>query len=314
MTNTYILSTEHAGSTLLDMILGSHPDAVSGGEVVMMPKSMAMNRTCSCGVPVRACEFWKNVFEDVGARLCLDVERNPYELDLGFINATRNFDPHHQTARYRLFWRSYHATLYALIQSGFSPSTTATRRMDLAIDNTIAFYDAMRRVSGRDTVIDSSKGYLKGIMMLERHPASTRLIFLHRDGRAVLDSIMRRGGTRDYGIRAWKTVNQRALNLLDRLSLIGKTLFVGYEELTSSPQSTLEKICEYIGLPFSPDMLRFGEAPRHIAEGNDMRMQKTSEIRTGESWSSRLTADDIKAFELRAGALNRRLGYVPSRS
>ncbi len=79
----YIVSDSHSGSTLLDLILGSHPLIQSVGEVRRIrTKSVSLesllaynlidevnsNKTlityCSCGLPIDKCNFWSKVIED----------------------------------------------------------------------------------------------------------------------------------------------------------------------------------------------------------------------------------------------------------
>jgi hypothetical protein len=60
----FIASLSHSGSTLLNLLLGTHPKLVGLGEidsVLQIPASKIegeMGMGCSCGKPVRTCEFW----------------------------------------------------------------------------------------------------------------------------------------------------------------------------------------------------------------------------------------------------------------
>lgn len=61
----YILSSGHSGSTLLDLILGSHSKIESAGEIFRFGDFMSLNskrpdnkRICTCGVHVNECNFW----------------------------------------------------------------------------------------------------------------------------------------------------------------------------------------------------------------------------------------------------------------
>ena len=61
----YILAASHSGSTLLSMLLGSHPQIATIGEMNLSPKAMGdLNRyRCSCGALIRQCGFWQKVKE-----------------------------------------------------------------------------------------------------------------------------------------------------------------------------------------------------------------------------------------------------------
>jgi len=60
----FVMGAGHCGSTLLDLILGSHPDAFSLGEFKQLPKRRASKDTQTgeqgevCGVCVDACPIW----------------------------------------------------------------------------------------------------------------------------------------------------------------------------------------------------------------------------------------------------------------
>ena len=64
----YILGSGHSGSTLLDLILGSHSGIESGGEIHKFEQYMSDSSTrpeekriCTCGVHVNDCEYWVKV-------------------------------------------------------------------------------------------------------------------------------------------------------------------------------------------------------------------------------------------------------------
>ena len=66
----YIVGSGRSGSTLLDLLLGSHPEIESGGECYkyaryFSPSSMRPDnkRICTCGMHVHECGYWKAVRE-----------------------------------------------------------------------------------------------------------------------------------------------------------------------------------------------------------------------------------------------------------
>ena len=50
----YISSAAYSGSTLLDLLLGSHSRIESLGEISFLAQDLAVNNRCTCGTPVRA--------------------------------------------------------------------------------------------------------------------------------------------------------------------------------------------------------------------------------------------------------------------
>ena len=97
----YICSAGHSGSTLLDLLLGSHSKATSLGEVTHLPKNLALNTLCACGAAVRSCDFWQRIVRALGDRIGADLMANPYALNLGYHRGVVIVDKSHQTAAYR---------------------------------------------------------------------------------------------------------------------------------------------------------------------------------------------------------------------
>ena len=68
----YILGSGHSGSTLLDLILGSHSQVESVGEILHYAKYFGQNstftyrrRVCSCGLHVEKCEYWAKINKSI---------------------------------------------------------------------------------------------------------------------------------------------------------------------------------------------------------------------------------------------------------
>lgn len=49
----YICSAGRSGSTLINLVLGSHSQCMSLGEIEHLPKNIALNTPCSCGAAAR---------------------------------------------------------------------------------------------------------------------------------------------------------------------------------------------------------------------------------------------------------------------
>jgi len=64
----FIAGSSHSGSTLLDKVIGSHPNGISLGEIYLTYKRFKDkpeqfdNQKCSCGVNGSNCLFWQKIF------------------------------------------------------------------------------------------------------------------------------------------------------------------------------------------------------------------------------------------------------------
>jgi hypothetical protein len=86
-----------------------------------------------------------------------------------------------------------------------------------------------------------------------------------------------------------------------------------YEDLVRNPEPALQHICAFLGLPFDPSMLRYHErvadsipdSKRHIWP----LIGEPPRASNAEVWRSRMTPSTRTCFEKRAGPLLAELGY-----
>jgi hypothetical protein len=305
----YICAAGRSGSTLLSMLIGSHPEAISVSELLHLPKNLALNTVCTCGQHVADCPFWTQVIGRLNRELGTDLFRQPYDLDLGFIVAAKAIDHDKQTRAYRLKRMLTLALVDAEHKAGTRLFTPFTRRFYDSIEQTLRVHEVIRQVSGASVVVNSSKAFRYGVALHQRAPESVRLILLTRDGRGVYYSRIKSGFSRQQSLAAWKTYYQRALPLLDRTVAPAHVLQVRYEDLTRDPRAELARITDFLGLPFSEQMLDFRAKPIHVLNGNVMRKSTSTEIRSDEKWKTELQPDDSAYFAQHGQVLNLRLGY-----
>ncbi|MEW6233121.1 MAG: sulfotransferase [Chloroflexota bacterium] len=309
ISQAYICAAGHSGSTLLDLLIGSHSAAESLGEVSHLAKNIALNTKCSCGEPVRACSFWQRVIPELERRLNLEIWRRPYSLELGFPKPAVIRDRIHRSVRYKTARKFFLGLRYAELRYGLPVPSLLLAPVRRGITNNLTLYQTVRDLTGKQLVVDSSKDYLKGHGIYLTRPESTRIILLSRDGRGVLYSNKKRGFDRAKSLRGWRNYYSRCLALLRRHVPPEAIVPVKYEELVQDPAAQLRRICHAVGIPFEAQMLEFSTHTHHITNGNDMRFATSSAIRADLAWQTRLNADDLALFESIAGRLNRELGY-----
>jgi len=305
----YICSAGHSGSTLLDLLLGSHSCVASLGEIHQLTKSLALNTICSCGSPVRSCPLWNAVVHRVGNELGIDIFSNPYALNLGYPRSVTLVDPRFQTPWYLTRRTLVLGLTYLHHRSPCDWLPPQPPSVAHGLDNNVRIFEAVRATLDLDMIVDSSKSYLKGVSLYRRYPDSVRILLLTRDGRGVYASNLKRGRSRVQSVRSWRNVYERALPLLQGRVKSAHWQIVRYEDLTVSPAETLRGICKFLGLSFEERMLDFRWKPHHVTDGNDMRLAASAEITRDESWRTTLSPGDLAYFDRKAGWLNRRLGY-----
>jgi hypothetical protein len=78
----YIAGSAHSGSTLLDLMLGAHPNVTSVGELQYLKKYWHNNKFCTCGTPIRECKFWTSVIDSATDQAIDDWKHRPDRLNL----------------------------------------------------------------------------------------------------------------------------------------------------------------------------------------------------------------------------------------
>lgn len=305
----YICSAGHSGSTLLDMLLGTHSSIFSLGEISHLPKNIALDTACSCGKHIKNCAFWQLVASDIKQRTAIDIMTTPYNFDLGYFNAAVVIDKKAHTRFNRLIERIKQGINYLDLRLSVDFFGRLFSSKNRATINNFLLYETVSRIGNCDFVVDSSKSYIKAVNLYRHDPNKVRIILLSRDGRGVMQSNIKRGYNRDKSVRDWKRVYTRALPLFKRYIPNEHIHQVKYENLALQPEVELKHLCEFIGVRFEPAMLNFLSKVHHITNGNDMRFSKSSEIRFDAEWYKSVKSADALYFEENAGDLNRDLGY-----
>jgi hypothetical protein len=178
------------------------------------------------------------------------------------------------------------------------------------------FFESMAGVANKRILVDSSKSAKRLYLLHKTGAFDIKAIHLLRDGRAVVNSYVRLYGRKGYemGIHYFKMRNNEAARI--RRYFSGENwLQVRYEEFCIAPEPSLKNICAFIGVTYEPQM--FG-LEREYYNGillNANIMRKRQEGRPGqrilldEKWKRELAWYYKIGFMLRAGMLNRRMGY-----
>ncbi len=306
----FIFSAGRSGSTLLDLMVGAHPQVASLGEITYLPRSIKRNAICSCGMPVLECGFWNTLMDSIHQRMGPDMRLAPYDLDLGFMYATHHVDMEKQTRPYVLGWKLLNGLFILRTWFGGAVLDLFLRKLYHSIDNNFRLFDLVRDEAKAEVIVDSSKAYVKGLAMYRRRPGQVRAILLSRDGRGVMYSRMREGVPREAGLRIWKTYYNRALPLIERTISPEHLFHLKYEELVSDPAGSANRIFEFMGLPKLEGGIEFAARVQHMPEGNDTRLRGLSNIKLDEAWRRELSPADLDYFEREGSAINRKLGYL----
>jgi hypothetical protein len=320
----YILAASHSGSTLLSMLLGSHPQIATIGEMNLSPSAMGdLDRyRCSCGQRIRRCRFWEQVREGMAKR------------GVAFNLADAGTDYKSVGSRYarRLLAPLYRGRFLECCRDAALGVSPAWRRQLLQSQRrNAALASTISELAGAQIVVDSSKTGLRLKFLLRNPELDVKVIRLIRDGRAVALTYMDAAGfadSRDPGKRAggmggdreaerlsmaqaayeWRRCMEEAQQILRTLDK-SRWIEVRYEDYCREMKGTLGRIHDFLHVEPDRQPKRFRAVEQHVV-GNGMRLDTTSEIRLDERWREQLAKTDLQVFDDVAGRVNKRYGYA----
>jgi hypothetical protein len=317
----YIQAASHSGSTLLAMLLNSHPEVCTVGELKITALGDVARYRCSCGALILECPFWSGVTADMRAA--------GFDFDIGHPGthfaairsapAQRLLRPLHRGAAFEGL-----RDLALACTPGWRGFLAATQARNAALIGSV-----LAR-SGKNVIVDSSKIGMRLKFLLRNPSLDVRVVRVKRDGRAVALTYMdpehfadasnpalRGGGSgasRDAerlaaasAAREWLRSNEEAEAVLAGIEP-GRRLEVSYEGLCRDTEGTLRRIFTFLGVDAGRERPPFRAAVHHVI-GNGMRLDSSSEVRLDERWRQALSAQDLQTFDAVAGRMNRRLGY-----
>ena len=290
-----------SGSTLLSMLLGEIDGVVAVGELrYVWSRGFLQNRLCGCGSPFRECGFWLAVVEETYG----SFDRVPVQ------------------ELKRLHFSTTEIWNLPELLSPIRRPAFQERLQDLATHLSL-LCSAIQRVSGADTIIDSSK-LPSYCYVLSRMPdVNFRLLHMVRDSRAVAYSFMRKKRKPDiYWTEAYmlrfspmqSAIDWDLLNVAAEMLRIGRVPygFLRYEDLVRHPRESIKE-----ALPWLPeqataflddDKLKLGT--NHTVAGNPIRMSKGGlEIRPDIEWRDRMAKNHRMLVTAATWPLLLRYGY-----
>ncbi|MEB3831781.1 sulfotransferase family protein [Phormidium sp. CCY1219] len=233
----FILGIGRSGSTLLNYILGSHPDCFDLNEISKLPQFYRHRH--------RHRDFW----EETGK--FWEEKFTPEELKMLVAGLSNRRITPYIPLKVERFLREISGTdrifnSYSLIFSKLDAT--------VLIDSSKYVDWVSKKLQSKEFRSGQIDGYL---------------IHLIRDGRAVLNSYLRwdKNMTVEKFSHRWSRLMKEDENLFNQFPSERK-MMVRYEELASEPKATTEKICQMLDLEFQPEMLEYWKHEHFGIEGN----------------------------------------------
>ena len=326
-----ITGTARSGSTILDIVLGNHPDIESVGEVNRLIRTGWISREslrgidskklavpiCTCGkrldvlyvdTPDEACPFWSSVRREW-------VERTDPDSIESYPKLRGNFE----RTRPALLVQQCLRLLYERRRRSaqFRSYAGLTR----------AFFESIRAVSGKPVIVDSTKSATRAFAFGMTPGIDLYVVHLVRDGRGVIASLrktfkkdIQAGIMWDHkGRPMWKTVARWiVLNLATEwvCTQLGpkKTMRLRYEDFVADPKGALERIGSLLELDLT-DVADDASSGKPMQAGHNIggnRTKKSGIITLrpdAQEWKSALSPTEQRLSWALMGWLMRRYGY-----
>jgi hypothetical protein len=143
---------------------------------------------------------------------------------------------------------------------------------DFVVCEGVDLYEQISTRTKKTIIVDSTKNtrwIRKQIDTLSNTTSELFVIFLQRDGRAVINSWIRKYPARGAGelIGNWARQVGWTQALFDRFD--GKKIKVRYEELATEPERVTRELCAFLEIAYQPDMLSFYQHEHHPLGGNN---------------------------------------------
>ena len=267
-----VIGSGHCGSTLLDMILGSHSQIAGLGQAEKA--NFGGDKVCTCQRDLTKCTFWTAVFDK-----CKVARSGEY---------------------YRVV-RGKLAFLFGTKEYRFRPKkSTPMNEEKYALIHKELLQKAAD-VAGVNIVVDSTKNPDR-LELLMRQGVQYVVVHVVRDGRAVTWSHIKKYGKGLPFMRKWAMSNIKVSLVCMRNNV--QCIRIRYEDLAREPEKTIKRVLEVIGVPYEHSMLKFRSEEQHQASGNRMRLSGSDEIREDVQWKAALPLKDKLVFNILYGWLN----------
>ncbi len=281
----FITGSGRSGSTLLERMLGQIDAFVSVGEIRHFWRQDYKAELCGCGRLFRECPFWTAVFtEAFGSR----------KINFPEILALRQ-----KVDRIRY------------IPAMLSPWQTQSYKKDKKnyTDILIALYQAIKKVSGKEIIIDSSKDVSSYYLLSTLPEIDLHVIHLVRDSRAVAYSWQRKK-VQPHVVNetsfmpvfsprhsAWEWFYRNILAEAGKVR--AQTYFrLRYKDIICEPTGSIKLVCkslqlDTISLNFINENHVTLQQENHTVSGNPVRFQKGEiQLKLDNEWQEAMSKRD----------------------
>lgn len=260
----YVMGDGRSGSTVLDIMLGNHPEVLGVGELNRWPVFEGHPKQGDTKTKVH--RFWGEV-------------RDVYNEIEGSLDFSRLEELQDAVGNYSSFFH----VLLGLTSHGVRAEYCEY------IDNLL---EALIKASGKHVVADASKRPGRAWMLLRCFGTRVRVIHLVRDPRGVLKSELKRNVEQTYKSPPVAMLHYLIKNtmstIVHSLSPRGSALRVRYEDLVREPAAELKRIGRFLDISMDLVINRLEVDGTLVVppllDGNRIRRREKITLRLDDEW------------------------------
>ena len=266
----YIHGAGHCGSTLLNLLLNAHPKVIGLSEVSNLHKTLLDGAVNSDNLKLANTKFWSSVFKNFESITGTPLLSEEYRFSI-------------------LDWQEY-----------FSLNRD---EIEYYQEVNEIFFDVVQKQGPYRVICDASK-FLQRAHLLLSSGTPIKVIHLDRDGLGVANSYLRKGRTMTDALQRWGMAESGKL-LLSHWLPNKSLLFCKYEKLAKDPKKELHRICDFLDIEFSDEMITdFRKTDNFGISGNRMRHSTDPRIYLDNSWKKNMPTKDKYEFWVKGGWLS----------
>jgi hypothetical protein len=183
-------------------------------------------------------------------------------------------------------------------------------------------YDLYGATVGKSLVGDKTPGYARHVPLLHELWPRAKFVHLIRDGRDACLSLVawKKAGKLANRFATWREhpIVTAALFWQRHVELCqaaGRSLEPGlyhemrYESLVDDPAREVDRLCNFLGVPYDERMLHYHEGRTRNAAGLDAKHAWLPITPGLRDWRTQMPGDDVERFEAAVGAMLEKLDY-----
>ena len=290
-----LLANWYSGATLLTALLDRHPELVSNGEGFY--DEYRADFVCSCGAPVRECEFYRAAGSHM--RLGDDFDRETF-LAVPRLSNVEQINRYMISSRFAGRARSLASRTWPAFRRRSAAFAVAHGRF---MENACAAASARKYIDGTKSIrrlelfLDSGLR-AESVILLVRDPRDWIMGWRRRRPRASLEN----------GIHTWRAYLENSRRLLDLWPQLPR-ITLRMEDLRNEPSAVMARLFEFLDVDPKVDVLGASTHTSHLL-GHKMRHSFTGKVEPDPMlWKSELDPEERRCIEESLGPEILSCGY-----